>query len=164
MFSCCRTARGVHLYLLALTLFLTTGLVSRASAQSTGVAMSVVQPAPTADGVSVGRYDLLEARIDLGSAGTSARDLYWPFDPAPPAGVPVGTGVDVDALLLEPGQGDWGRARVQPCFWFQPMEPSATGPRATGAAHFRLRFAPDRQGVWQVKIRVSDSQGTRERL
>ncbi len=107
----------------------------------------------------VEKYGPFEATIDV---STVASNLQFPYDPDPPAGVAPGVGVTVDALFLPPGESAWENARVQPCFWYQPMTESRGDFYPDGSPHFRARFAPDLEGEWRYKIRVTDAEGTGE--
>lgn len=111
----------------------------------------------------VPRYGKFEATFAL---TTRATNPYWPYDPASPPGVVPGAGVTVDALLLPPGESNWNAAKVQPCFYYQPVEEAGTGTAATflprGEPEWRVRFGPDQVGTWRVKIRVRDAGGTAE--
>lgn len=108
---------------------------------------------------SVARFGRLERTVPV---TTSAANPYWPYDPAPPAGIEPGTGVSVDALFLPPGQSDWAKARVQPCFLFQPTVSGPVTPVPSGNLQWRVRFAPDVVGTWRFKVRVRDAAGSRE--
>jgi len=91
---------------------------------------------------------------------------YLPYDPATPPGVTAATGITVDALLLPPGETDWGDAQTSPCFYYQPVEEVGTGGAAAllpvGQADWRCRFAPDISGTWRYKVRAADAGGTTE--
>lgn len=82
-------------------------------------------------------------------------------------GLTVGVGITVNALFLPPGITSWASARVQPCFWYQPMRLATlingtSAPTPAGNAGWTVRFAPDVVGTWQVKIQATDSSGLRE--
>ena len=91
---------------------------------------------------------------------------YLPYDPATPPGVTPATGITVDALLLPPGEADWGDAQTLPCFTYQPVEEVGSGGAAAllpvGQADWRCRFAPDLSGSWRYKVRAADAGGTTE--
>ncbi len=134
------------------------------------IATSVAQvgSAPTISPLTVLTPDPVEryAHFEIAFAVTSASatNPYFPYDPAPPAGVPAGVGLTVDILVLPPGQSDWDRARVQPCFYFQPYQEVGTGVNAglapVGEPEWRCRLMPDAAGVWQYRVRAVDAGGT----
>ena len=111
---------------------------------------------------AIERYARVEIAFDVTSA--SATNPYFPYDPAPPPGVPAGIGLTVDVLILPPGQSDWDRARVQPCFYFQPYQEIGTGVNAglvpMGEPEWRCRLMPEVAGVWQYRVRAIDAGGT----
>jgi hypothetical protein len=125
--------------------------------------VTVKQPAAGSP-AEVGLYGTFEAAITL---PTTATNPYWPYDATPPGTVPPGTGISMDALFLPPGQTSWSAAKVQPCFWYQPMieqdaeRASTLVATPAEAAHWRVRFAPDRIGTWKWKLRATDGSGTR---
>ena len=117
--------------------------------------LTVLTPGP------VERYGQFEIAFAVTSA--SATNPYFPYDPAPPPGVPAGVGLTVDVLILPPGQADWDRARVQPCFYFHPYQEIGTGVNAglvpVGEPEWRCRLLPDDVGVWQYRVRAIDAGG-----
>ena len=98
---------------------------------------------------------------------TAAANPFFPFDPAPPPGVPGGTGITVDALFLPPGEPDWESAAVVPCFLYQPVEEVGSGEDVallpTGGPEWRCRFTPEEAGTWAYRIRATDAGGASER-
>ena len=131
---------------------------ARTPAQS-GPIIEGVQWAPEA----VGQYRRLEITFQI--RDTTATNLQFPYDPAPPAGVPAGTGISVDALFSRDG---WQTTLVQPAFLYQPYERALypEGDRQaqvlypTGPAVWKVRFAPQETGRWQFRLRATDSRGT----
>ncbi|NLG26898.1 MAG: DUF5060 domain-containing protein, partial [Chloroflexi bacterium] len=123
----------------------------------------IVDLRPVTQG-DVPRYGKYEATF--GIANTTATNPYFPYEPVTPPGVEAGIGITVDAFLLPPGQTDWSQARWVPCFYYQPVEELGSGEQAgfvpTGPAEWRLRFAPDIEGVWQFKVRATDAGGSGE--
>lgn len=118
--------------------------------------------AVTADPVE--KYARFGSRFEI--TGTTATNMFFPHDASVPPGVAPGTGITVDALLLPPGESNWTSAKVQPCFWYQPVEEAGSGTAATflpsGTPEWRVRFAPDIPGTWQYKVRATDAGGTSE--
>ena len=117
--------------------------------------------APTANTTSVGRYNLLELTFPVTTVAVSP---FLPYDPsAPPYAVNLRPtedardGVSVDALLLPPGQTQWSKAQVWPCYW---QEDFNEGGVATGTAGWHLRFAPTQVGTWHYILRATDASGT----
>jgi hypothetical protein len=112
----------------------------------------------------VPRYARFEFAFDI--TKTTATNPYFPYDPDAPEGIEPGSGISVDALLLPPGEVDWARARVLPCFYFQPVEAVGSGEdlalHPMGDPEWRCRFTPDAVGSWRYKVRATDAEGTSE--
>lgn len=123
----------------------------------------VIQPITVQTSGSIPKYDKYEISFDIDTVATNP---YFPYDPSPPAGVEVGTGITVDMLLLAPGEADWNNAKTLPCFYYQPSEEVGSGSNIAllpvGPAEWRCRFTPDIVGNWQYKIKATDAQGTSE--
>jgi hypothetical protein len=116
--------------------------------------------APRAERTSVPLYDKFEIAVDL--TGTVATNLDFPYDPAPPPGLPGRIGVSVEAQFLPPGESEWSLALVVPAFRYQPYErltrsDSAEGLYPSGPAAWRVRFAPTVTGEWRYRLRVQDA-------
>ncbi len=105
---------------------------------------------------TLSRYDRFELRFDL---TTSADHLSLPYDPNSPPGLEHISGVSADALFTAPS----GRIYTQPAFFFQPYRYEAIGGRdhrvPAGPPHWRVRFTPQEEGTWQVRLRVTDRGG-----
>ena len=112
---------------------------------------------------AIEKFARFEIAFDL---TTSANNPFFPYDPHPPPGVPIGTGISVDALLLPPGQTNWANGKLLPCFYYQPVQQLGSGTGValvpTGRTEWRCRFTPDVVGTWQYKIRATDVGGTTE--
>lgn len=90
--------------------------------------------------------------------GTTAANPYWPYDPAPPAGLPVRTGVSVDAVIRSPA----GSVITYPLYLHTPYVYSARTYDhlyPAGPPFWMLRFAPASTGVWRLTLRAEDSSG-----
>ena len=110
------------------------------------------------------KYAKFEIAFDVTSS--TATNPYFPYDPSPPPGIPSGTGISVDALLLPPGQSNWANSETLPCFYYQPVQQLGSGADVallpTGKAEWRCRFTPEVVGTWQYKLRAIDAGGTTE--
>ena len=106
-----------------------------------------------------------------------AGNFQLPYDPAAPNGIdPTYSkhqGISVDALFLSPGETDWANAYQQPAFYYQffddQIKRSWDGEDRewyypTGQFAWKIRFSPDRSGVWQYKIKAQDASGQTETL
>lgn len=132
------------------------------------VALTSVTASPSIGAIAVQTPGPIEkyAKFEIAFAITStvAANVYFPFDAATPPGVPGGTGITVDALLLPPGESNWNNARVLPCFYYQPVQEAGSGDNVallpTGKPDWRCRFTPDAAGVWQYRVRATDAGGT----
>jgi hypothetical protein len=109
----------------------------------------------------VARHAKFEVTFQVGS--TVARNLQWPYDPAPPAGISPGAGIDVD-ILLSPD--NWQTVFVQPAFYFQAFTDEVRNDKPwnypTGVFAWKGRFSPPKAGTWQFKIRARDAGGATE--
>jgi hypothetical protein len=107
---------------------------------------------------TVARYDKLEIRFDV-NTNTGTPDL--PFDPKPPPGLQAATGITVDALVSPDG----GKTTIiQPAFLYQPytltLIAGANHLTPAGAPRWMVRFTPQQEGNWQMRLRVQDAGGT----
>ena len=118
------------------------------------------------------QYEKLELAFPV---QTDAANVFVPYEAKMPAYAAnlkpdedARAGVSVDALLLPPGVTNWQKARVQPAFYFHPYAPAEPAPPrhptdlllVNGKPDWRVRFAPDRVGVWHYKLRAQDKHGT----
>jgi hypothetical protein len=108
----------------------------------------------------VPRFGKFELTFDV--ANSSATAPQWPYDPAPPPGVPAGVGISVDAIFTDPD----GREHRQPAFYSQDFLDETRGGRdwhlPTGHFSWRVRFSPHKTGPWSYRLVVRDSSGTVE--
>ncbi len=102
-------------------------------------------------------FERFEAHFDVATVATL---LDLPFDPAPPSGLPAGAGVSVDVLF---SPDNWGTVITQPAFLYQPFTITLRSNRdhlvPAGPPRWAVRFAPQRAGAWQFRIRVQDAGG-----
>jgi hypothetical protein len=133
------------------------GATASAAAPSIGAITTNESAYP---GGLVPRFGKLEITFPL---GTVADNPQFPYDPAPPAGVAPGTGVSVDALLTP---DDWTTTYTQPAFLHQEFDRQVKSGKdwlyPTAVFSWKVRFAPDRVGAWQFKLRAQDAGGTSE--
>jgi PKD repeat protein len=105
----------------------------------------------------VGLYEKFEVSFQL---ATVADNYFFRYDPTPPAGVPVGSGVSVTGIFHTPS----GLQLEQPAFYNQEAVSVACGEakcfQQTGQNVWMLRFAPQEIGDYQVELRVEDASGT----
>lgn len=91
---------------------------------------------------------------------TVATDKYMPYDADPPAGVPPGIGVTVDALFSADG---WKTTITQPAFWYQAYDYTFRDAEdhfvPKGGPRWAVRFAPQSGGAWAYRVRVTDRNG-----
>jgi hypothetical protein len=150
-----------------------------ASAQAATAEMAAADPAPGGPSIvedalttnlaeyrggRVPQYAKFEVAFDVQS--TTARNPYFPFDPATPPGIEPGTGISVDALLLPPGVEDWNAALRLPCFYYQPVTEAGSGESVNflpvGEGDWRCRFTPPTAGTWHYRMQATDAAGTAE--
>ena len=107
--------------------------------------------------VSMGVYDKFEAQFDV---ATVATNVNFPYAETSPPGVAPKIGVSVDGLF---SNDNFATSVVQPAFVAQPYTHSVR----EGAEHlvpngpqtWMVRFAPQKAGAWQFKLRVRDAGG-----
>ncbi|RPI29586.1 MAG: hypothetical protein EHM61_01130 [Acidobacteria bacterium] len=124
-----------------------------------------LQGAPTISQVQfppqVAKLTKFEVTFQVGS--TVAQNLQWPYDPAPPPGIPADAGISVDVLF---SPDDWQTVYPHPAFYFQNFTDEVRDEKPwnypTGEFSWKARFSPDRVGGWQFKIRVQDASGSYE--
>jgi PKD repeat protein len=119
----------------------------------TGPAISNVVLSQT----SVRIYEKLEVTLDV---ETVADNPFFRYDPAPPPGVPVGTGVTVEGVFTTPS----GVTLVQPGFLSGDVTTSQVSGQThyeeTGRLSWRVRFSPTEVGTYTVSLRVQDASGS----
>src|SRR3972149_648886 len=110
-------------------------------------------------GGSVPKYEKFEITFEID--GSVAENYYQPYNPLPPSGVPTGTGISVDAYFTDPE----GNTFSQPAFYFQDFlhETRANGSRdwiyPNGNFFWKVRFAPNKPGLWQYRLITQDASG-----
>ncbi len=106
----------------------------------------------------VPRYEKFEAAFQI---DTSATNLNLPYDAKPPPGILPDEGISVDVLF---SPDNWHTTIVQPAFWYQPVLVQTRDKQnyllPQGEPGWRVRFAPQRAGAWQFRIRAQDKNGT----
>ncbi|MFB3903315.1 MAG: hypothetical protein ACE15E_07670 [Acidobacteriota bacterium] len=109
----------------------------------------------------VSKFAKFEVTFQIGS--TTAQNLQWPYDPAPPPGVPAGTGISVDILVTP---DNWATVHAQPAFYYQEFLNETRDGKPwsypTGNFSWKARFSPPTAGAWQFKLRARDAGGTSE--
>ncbi len=112
-----------------------------------------------ANAASVGLYQKFQITFQV--ADTVATHLDWPYDPAPPPGIPPAVGITVEGLFSDDG---WATTLVQPAFLYQDYVRSQHGGQdhlyPQGEPVWMIRFAPLRSGDWRYRIRATDASGT----
>jgi len=106
----------------------------------------------------VPKFDKFEITFNIDS--TDATNFFFPFDPNPPAGIALGTGISVSAVFTDPESNTF----TQPGFYYQNFEDATIGTREwfypTANYSWKVRFSPNKVGTWKYKITAQDSSGT----
>ncbi|MCC7162611.1 MAG: hypothetical protein IT331_08960 [Anaerolineae bacterium] len=105
---------------------------------------------------SLARFDRFEMNFEM---ETVSRFVNLPFDADPPPGLQTGMGVSADALF---SADNWQTTITQPAFHYQPYKYQSKGRdhlTPDGAPYWKVRFAPQKAGDWQVRLRVRDRGG-----
>jgi len=115
-----------------------------------------VTPGPA----SVGRYEKYEVSFSI--TNTTATHFDFPFDPAPPPGLPPATGISVEGLF---SNDNWASSLAQPAFLYHPFARSVINGyehlTPAGPPVWLVRFAPPALGTWRYKLRATDASGSR---
>src|SRR5688572_16459127 len=105
----------------------------------------------------VPKFDKLEITFNIDS--TDATNFFFPFDPDPPAGIAPGTGMSVSAVFTDPE----GNTFIQPGFYYQNFEEETKGSKEwfhpTAHYSWKVRFSPNKVGIWKYRITAQDSSG-----
>lgn len=111
-------------------------------------------------GDQIPRYEKLEITFQV---ETRAKNLQWPFEAAPPAGIEPGRGVSVDGLFTP---DDWQTVYFQPAFYYQDFQAETKNDQVwlypTDNFSWKVRFTPNKEGNWQYKLTAQDASGTFE--
>lgn len=95
-------------------------------------------------------------------SGGGATMPQWPYDAAPPSGIPAGQGITVKGVFTDPS----GRQFTQPAFLYQRFEDDVRNGRdwhyPTQDFRWKVRFAPNRVGTWTYKVVAQDRTGVAE--
>jgi uncharacterized repeat protein (TIGR01451 family) len=100
-------------------------------------------------------YEKLEISFQV---DTAAKNLQFPFDPDPPAGVDTSldryNGISVNAVFQDPR----GNQYKQPAFYYQEFleDESKDWYYPTENFTWKVRFAPNAAGKWQFKLQAQD--------
>ena len=153
------------LFIFALLLF--AWIVAGATAAAP-TALQIVNVQASAS--TVGLYERFELTFHI--SGSVATNPYFPYDPAPPPGVPAGVGITVEALF---SPDNWTTVIAQPAFLYQPYERRCIYDHAVvtpcppngeewlypaGEPVWMARFAPQQTGTWRYRVRATDASGT----
>lgn len=133
--------------------------VTAAMAPDAAWALRIGAPVQSPLGV-VSAYQKLELTFLI--TDLAATMPQWPYDPAPPNGVPAGVGASVDAIFTDPA----GHQFRQPAFHAETYRDEVRAGRdwhlPTGQFAWRVRFSPNLPGTWTYKIVARDARGANE--
>jgi hypothetical protein len=125
--------------------------------QNPGQRITVLKTEPAGPAPRFGKFE-----IDFTLDNTTAEFPNWPYDPAPPNGIPPGAGVTADAVFINPD----GNEFRQPAFYYQKFQEGVQNGRdwsyPTSDFVWKVRFSPNQIGEWKYKIVVQDGNGTAE--
>jgi len=113
--------------------------------------------APARDVPRFGRFE-----VTFTIEGARPAYPHWPYDPAPPHGIPAGAGITVEGVLVDPS----GREYRQPAFEYQQFLDEVRNGRdwhyPTPTLVWKLRFSPNQVGAWKYRISARDRSGLAE--
>jgi len=161
---CVRCRRMITVLMVALVLASIAAPAQKATAVPSALQIANIQINVS----NVGLYEKFELTFTIN--GTVATNPSFPYDPSPPAGVPVGVGISVEGLF---SPDNWTTVITQPGFVYQGYERRCLGSDPDngclggvewlypqGDAVWKVRFAPQRTGVWRYRVRATDASGT----
>ena len=125
----------------------------RASEQARGGSrIQVVREAPA----TVGNFNRIEVDFQV---TTRAAMAHWPYDAAPPKGIPAGEGISASGVFVDPRGAEFR----QPAFQHQRFEDEVRNGRdwhyPTNDLSWKVRFSPNRPGAWKYRLEVEDRDG-----
>jgi hypothetical protein len=96
-----------------------------------------------------------------------AQNKQFPYDPSPPPGIDLNNpnyqGITVNALFTP---DNWQTIYAQPAFYYQDFLDQVYDNQnwyyPTANFSWKVRFAPDRSGIWQYKLTARDASGSVE--
>ncbi len=105
-------------------------------------------------------YEKIEITFQV---DTAANNKQMPYDPATPPGVEPGLGISVDALF---SPDNWQTIYTQPAFYYQEFFDEVKSGKEwfypSGNYSWKVRFSPNRPGIWQFKLVAQDASGVSE--
>lgn len=119
---------------------------------------------------TVGLYEKFELTFTI--RGSVATNPYFPYDPSPPRGVPAGVGITVEGIFTHVNSAT---EMIQPGFLYQHYERRCIFDNRIvtdcppngeewlypiGEPVWKIRFSPQRLGVWRYRVRATDASGT----
>ncbi|MHB1458148.1 MAG: hypothetical protein ACYC0V_14660 [Armatimonadota bacterium] len=109
----------------------------------------------------VGRYEVFQSTFEL---NTVATNYYWPYETNPPASIPAGVGVTVEAIFTN---SNTNTVITVPCFYYQDYDRKLIGSSSTdesvipnGTPYWMVRFSPPELGSWHFQLKATDASGT----
>ena len=110
---------------------------------------------------SIGKYQKFEVSFKI--ENSTAQNFQWPYDAITPTGVPAGQGITVDGLFSPDNGQTW---ETVPGFYYQDFlweqKENRDWVYPSGQFVWKIRFAPNKVGGWQYKIRAQDAGGVSE--
>lgn len=128
-----------------------------------GPTIAIISAGP----IPVPKYEKFEITFDV--SNSVATNNFFPYDNAPPQGIPSETGITVNAQFSNDG---FAIVYSVPAFYYQEFEKDLAQPfevpqRAgrdwlypTGNFKWKVRFAPPFEGSWEYRLFAQDSSGT----
>ncbi len=113
-------------------------------------------------GAQIPTYEKYEITFQI--EDSIAQNFQFPYDPSLPTGIdpnnPNYQGITVNAIFTP---DNWETTYVQPAFYYQEFEDQALDSMSwyypTENFSWKVRFAPDRPGIWQYKLAAQDASG-----
>lgn len=125
-----------------------------------GDRLAIGEPTMMSPGIGVRQFSKFEIVFDV--TGVRATRMQWPFDAAPPRGIPAGEGISVHAEFVDP----LGRRHQQPAYYAERFLEDLRDKRdwhlPTGEFSWHVRFTPHVPGLWKYRLIALDKGGAAE--
>ncbi len=132
--------------------------VTQASGGTALQIASVTDNASSYPNSQVPKYEKYEINFQVNNS--VAKNFQMPYDANPPAGVTPGQGITVNAQF---SQDNFQTYSTQPAFYYQDFDYQVKSNQdwiyPTQNYSWKVRFTPDKEGVWQYRITAQDASG-----
>ncbi len=108
-------------------------------------------------GTQATKFEKFEITFQVQSSTVS--NTFFPLDQSPPPGLTANTGITVNAIFTDPQ----GTTYTQPAFYYQEFQDQVKNGDEwfypTNNFSWKVRFSPNKEGMWHYKLQVTDASG-----